>query len=38
MKNEADAQKMVNYYSSNKLRINDDSVIVSFSGEYKSLE
>ncbi|KAM7418236.1 hypothetical protein PAMA_017748 [Pampus argenteus] len=37
MKNAADAEKMVDYYSSNTLRINSDSIKVSFSGEYKSL-
>uniref|UniRef100_A0A665UKT6 RRM domain-containing protein n=1 Tax=Echeneis naucrates TaxID=173247 RepID=A0A665UKT6_ECHNA len=37
MKNAPDAQKMVDYYSSNILRINSDALKVSFSGEYKSL-
>ena len=37
MKNTPDAQKLVDYYSSNTLRINNDSIKVSFSGEYKSL-
>ncbi|XP_070769357.1 matrin 3-like 1.1 [Enoplosus armatus] len=37
MKNTPDAQKMVDYYSSNTLRINNDVIKVSFSGEYKSL-
>uniref|UniRef100_A0A3B4WX68 Serine/arginine repetitive matrix protein 2-like n=2 Tax=Seriola lalandi dorsalis TaxID=1841481 RepID=A0A3B4WX68_SERLL len=37
MKNAPDAQKLVDYYSSNTLRINSDFLKVSFSGEYKSL-
>ncbi|XP_020494037.2 matrin 3-like 1.1 isoform X1 [Labrus bergylta] len=37
MKETSDAQKLVDYYSSNSLRINDDLIKVSFSGEYKSL-
>ncbi|XP_039976052.1 matrin 3-like 1.1 isoform X2 [Xiphias gladius] len=37
MKNAPDAQKLVDYYSSNTLRINSDFIKVSFSGEYKSL-
>ncbi|XP_044061909.1 matrin 3-like 1.1 isoform X5 [Siniperca chuatsi] len=37
MKNTPDAQKLVDYYSSNTLRINSDFIRVSFSGEYKSL-
>ncbi|XP_076595792.1 uncharacterized protein LOC143326154 [Chaetodon auriga] len=37
MKNAPDAQKMVDFYSSSTLRINDDVIRVSFSGEYKSL-
>ncbi|XP_072251218.1 matrin 3-like 1.1 isoform X3 [Leuresthes tenuis] len=37
MKNPADAQKLVEYYSSNALRINGDAISVSFSAEYKSL-
>lgn len=37
MKSSADAQKLVNYYSSNKLKINDDIIKVAFSNEYKSL-
>ncbi len=37
MKNPPDAQKLVDYYSSNTLRINNDFISVSFSGEYKSL-
>ncbi|GLD70547.1 matrin-3-like protein [Lates japonicus] len=37
MKNAPDAQKLVDYYSSNTLRINNDLIQVSFSGEYKSL-
>ncbi|XP_040903922.1 uncharacterized protein LOC121188309 isoform X4 [Toxotes jaculatrix] len=37
MKNAADAQKLVDYYSSNTLRINNDVLKVSFSGQYKTL-
>nr|XP_046261502.1 matrin 3-like 1.1 isoform X2 [Scatophagus argus] len=37
MKNTPDAQKLVDYYSSNTLRINNDVIKVSFSGEYKTL-
>lgn len=37
MKDTADAQKLVDYYSSNMLKINDDSITVSFSREYRSL-
>ncbi|XP_071362757.1 matrin 3-like 1.1 isoform X2 [Trachinotus anak] len=37
MKNAPDAQKLVDYYSSNTLRINNNFHKVSFSGEYKSL-
>nr|XP_015807869.2 matrin 3-like 1.1 isoform X2 [Nothobranchius furzeri] len=37
MKFSADAQKLVNYYTSNTLRINNDLISVSFSSEYKSL-
>ncbi|XP_041799516.1 matrin 3-like 1.1 isoform X3 [Chelmon rostratus] len=37
MKNTPDAQKLVDFYSSNSLRINNDVIQVSFSGEYKSL-
>ncbi|KAM7000018.1 matrin 3-like 1.1 [Tautogolabrus adspersus] len=37
MKDTSEAQKLVDYYSSNSLRINDDLIKVSFSGEYKSL-
>ncbi|KAM7389288.1 hypothetical protein PAMP_023274 [Pampus punctatissimus] len=37
LKNAPDAEKMVDYYSSNTLRINSDLIKVSFSGEYKSL-
>ncbi|XP_074529627.1 uncharacterized protein LOC141793123 isoform X2 [Halichoeres trimaculatus] len=37
MKDAAEAQKIVDYYASNNLRINDDLIKVSFSGEYKSL-
>ncbi|XP_070819309.1 enolase-phosphatase E1-like [Chaetodon trifascialis] len=37
MKNAPDAQKMVDFYSSSTLRINEDVIRVSFSGEYKSL-
>ncbi|XP_051810738.1 LOW QUALITY PROTEIN: matrin-3-like [Acanthochromis polyacanthus] len=37
MKNVLDAQKLVDYYSTNTLRINGDSIKVSFSGEFKSL-
>ncbi|XP_026185433.1 titin-like isoform X2 [Mastacembelus armatus] len=37
MKNAPDAQKLVDYYSSKTLRINNDIIKVSFSGEYKTL-
>ncbi|RVE67616.1 hypothetical protein OJAV_G00104570 [Oryzias javanicus] len=37
MKSSAEAQKLVNYYSSNKLKINDRIINVAFSTEYKSL-
>lgn len=37
MKNSSDAQKLVDYYTSKTLRINDDAIRVSFSREYKSL-
>ncbi|XP_049442336.1 matrin 3-like 1.1 isoform X2 [Epinephelus fuscoguttatus] len=37
MKNTPDAQKLVDYYSSKNLRINNEVIQVSFSGEYKSL-
>ncbi|KAM9850180.1 uncharacterized protein ACBR49_007398 [Aulostomus maculatus] len=37
MKTAPDAEKLVNYYSSNTLRINDNVIQVSLSGEYKSL-
>ncbi|XP_026040183.1 matrin-3-like isoform X2 [Astatotilapia calliptera] len=37
MKNAPDAQKLVDYYLSNTLRINSDLICVSFSGEYKTL-
>ncbi|XP_030595072.1 matrin 3-like 1.1 isoform X2 [Archocentrus centrarchus] len=37
MKNTPDAQKLVDYYQSNTLRLNDDLISVSFSGEYKTL-
>ncbi|AWP11585.1 putative matrin-3 [Scophthalmus maximus] len=37
MKNVPDAQKLVDYYSSNTLRINSDIFKVSFSGEHRSL-
>lgn len=37
MKDTPEAQKLVDYYSSNFLRINNDTIKVSFSGEYKSL-
>ncbi|XP_053179683.1 matrin 3-like 1.1 [Scomber japonicus] len=37
MKIATDAEKLVDYYSSNTLRINSDFIKVSFSGEYKSL-
>lgn len=37
MKNAADAQKLVDYYSSNKLQVNNYCIKVSFSGEYKTL-
>uniref|UniRef100_A0A3Q1IX49 RRM domain-containing protein n=1 Tax=Anabas testudineus TaxID=64144 RepID=A0A3Q1IX49_ANATE len=37
MKSAADAQKLVDYYSSNTLRINNYCIKVSFSGEYKTL-
>lgn len=37
MKNTPDAQKLVDYYSSKTLKINNDSIKVSFSREYKSL-
>lgn len=37
MKNAADAQKLVDHYSSNMLKINDGSITVSFSREYRSL-
>lgn len=37
MKSSAEAQKLVNYYSSNKLKINDSIIRVAFSDEYRSL-
>uniref|UniRef100_A0A668V4M4 Matrin-type domain-containing protein n=1 Tax=Oreochromis aureus TaxID=47969 RepID=A0A668V4M4_OREAU len=37
MKNAPDAQKLVDYYLTNTLRINSDLICVSFSGEYKTL-
>ncbi|KAG7277941.1 LOW QUALITY PROTEIN: hypothetical protein CRUP_022111 [Coryphaenoides rupestris] len=37
MKIEADAQKLVNYYSTNSLKINGNVIKVSFSGEYNTL-
>ncbi|XP_008295652.1 matrin 3-like 1.1 [Stegastes partitus] len=37
MRNVVDAQKLVDYYSTNTLRINKDSIKVSFSEEYKRL-
>ncbi|XP_041845434.1 matrin 3-like 1.1 isoform X2 [Melanotaenia boesemani] len=37
MRSTADAQKLVDYYSSNTLRINKDRVTVAFSAEYKTL-
>ncbi|XP_056151173.1 matrin 3-like 1.1 isoform X2 [Lampris incognitus] len=37
MKNEADAQKLVDYYSSNTLRMNGQVIKVAFSAEYNSL-
>ncbi|XP_035804469.2 matrin-3-like isoform X3 [Amphiprion ocellaris] len=37
MKNVLDAQKLVDYYSTNTLRISSNSIKVSFSGEFKSL-
>lgn len=37
MKESLEAQKLVHYYSSNTLRINEDVIQVSFSGEYKTL-
>ncbi|KAG7464222.1 matrin-3-like isoform X2, partial [Solea senegalensis] len=37
MKNAADAQKLVDYYSSNSLRVNNHLITVCFSGEYNSL-
>ncbi|XP_041653402.1 zinc finger protein 638-like isoform X2 [Cheilinus undulatus] len=37
MKDASEAQKLVDYYSTNRLRINQDLIQVSFSGEYNSL-
>ncbi|XP_037531110.1 matrin-3 isoform X2 [Nematolebias whitei] len=37
MKLPGDAKKLVDYYSSNVLKINNDTIDVSFSTEYKSL-
>ncbi|KAF7663637.1 hypothetical protein LDENG_00206230, partial [Lucifuga dentata] len=37
MKKAEDAQKLVNYYSSTALRLNNDVIKVAFSGEYKTL-
>ncbi|KAK2848717.1 hypothetical protein Q5P01_008551 [Channa striata] len=37
MKNASDAQKLIDYYSCNVLRINNDYIKVAFSGEYKTL-
>lgn len=37
MKNANDAKKLVEYYLSNPLKINSDTIKVSYSGEYKSL-
>ncbi|KAM4555212.1 uncharacterized protein PAE49_014340 isoform 3-T3 [Odontesthes bonariensis] len=37
MKNPSDAQKLVEYYSSNTLKINGEAISVSFSAEYKTL-
>ncbi|XP_029020203.1 matrin 3-like 1.1 isoform X2 [Betta splendens] len=37
MERAPDAQKLVDYYSSNTLRINNTCVKVSFSGEYRTL-
>ncbi|MEQ2219392.1 hypothetical protein XENOCAPTIV_017131, partial [Xenoophorus captivus] len=37
MKLSAEAQKLVDYYSSNLLRINTDTIQVSFSSEYRTL-
>ncbi|XP_042349521.1 neurofilament medium polypeptide-like [Plectropomus leopardus] len=37
MKNTPDAQKLVDYYSSRSLRVNNDVLTVSYSVEYKSL-
>ncbi|XP_071390555.1 matrin 3-like 1.1, partial [Centroberyx affinis] len=37
LKNAADAQKLVDYYSTNILRINSDIIKVTYSGEYNTL-
>ncbi|XP_067375734.1 matrin 3-like 1.1 isoform X2 [Channa argus] len=37
MKNGSDAQKLIDHYSSNTLRIKDDYIKVAFSGEHKTL-
>lgn len=37
MKLPAEAQKMVEYYTSNVLRLNGDTIQVAFSSEYRTL-
>ncbi|KAK0148192.1 Matrin-3 [Merluccius polli] len=37
MKSAADAQKLVDYYSTNSLKINGEAIKVGFSGEYNTL-
>lgn len=37
MRTSAEAEKLVDYYSSTTLRINNDSIQVGFSEDYKSL-
>ena len=37
MKLEAEAQKLVDYYSANSLKVNGAEIKVGFSGEYNTL-